>query len=133
LKHLSGAPLWVRLLALPTNIRLDWKGLPGTNTLAYYKKIITYVRKKFYNIGSSEKTQKIFLQQNQKRRKYKLGGTKMNQIWNNLPSDNYVSPIRKLKIRILSNFALYKVTIYINCFDVQAENESMLGPIMKSI
>ncbi len=23
------------LMALPTNIRLDWKGLPGTNTLAY--------------------------------------------------------------------------------------------------
>jgi hypothetical protein len=24
-------------LALPTNIRLGWKGLPGTNTLAYYE------------------------------------------------------------------------------------------------
>jgi hypothetical protein len=24
-------------LALPTNIRLDWKGLPRTNTLAYYE------------------------------------------------------------------------------------------------
>ncbi len=23
--------------ALPTNIRLGWKGLPGTNTLTYYK------------------------------------------------------------------------------------------------
>ncbi len=27
-EHLKGA--------LPTNIRLGWKGLPGTNTLAYY-------------------------------------------------------------------------------------------------
>jgi hypothetical protein len=27
----------VRLLALPINIRLDCKGLPGTNTLTYYK------------------------------------------------------------------------------------------------
>jgi hypothetical protein len=115
--------------------------LPGTNAQAYYQKIITYVRKKFYNIGSSEETQKIFLQQNQKRRKYKLGGTKMNQIWNNLPSklpsklpsDNYVSPIQKLKVRILSNFALYKLTIYINCLDALGENDSMLGPIMKSI
>jgi hypothetical protein len=26
-----------RLLASPTNMRLDWKGLPGTNALAYYE------------------------------------------------------------------------------------------------
>jgi hypothetical protein len=31
-KHLSGAPLKGRLLALPTNNRLGWKGLPGENT-----------------------------------------------------------------------------------------------------
>ncbi len=35
--HLLGAPLLARLLALPANIRLDWKGLPGTKALAYYK------------------------------------------------------------------------------------------------
>jgi len=34
--------------ALPTNIRLAWKGLPETNTLAYYE---NYEAKKFYNIG----------------------------------------------------------------------------------
>jgi hypothetical protein len=34
-KHLSGAPLYGRPLALPTNNRLGWKGLPRTNTLAY--------------------------------------------------------------------------------------------------
>jgi hypothetical protein len=34
MRHLSGALL--RLLALPTNTILRWKGLPGTNTLAYY-------------------------------------------------------------------------------------------------
>jgi hypothetical protein len=28
----------LRLLALPTSIRHGWKGLPGTNALAYYKK-----------------------------------------------------------------------------------------------
>jgi len=33
-KHLSGALAWGKLLALPTNIRLGWKGLPGTNALA---------------------------------------------------------------------------------------------------
>jgi hypothetical protein len=36
-KQLSGTPLWSRPLALPTNIRLGWKSLPGTNTLAYYE------------------------------------------------------------------------------------------------
>ncbi len=41
MKHLSGAPL-----------RLDWKGLPGTNTLlVYYKKSVNYVSKKFYSTG----------------------------------------------------------------------------------
>jgi hypothetical protein len=37
-KYLSGAPLEGRLLALPTNIRLGWKSMPGTNALAYYGK-----------------------------------------------------------------------------------------------
>jgi len=31
--HLKGASL----ANLPENIRLGWKGLPGTNTLAYYE------------------------------------------------------------------------------------------------
>jgi hypothetical protein len=35
-------------LALPTNIRLGWKGLPGTNTL---QKSVNYVSKKFYSTG----------------------------------------------------------------------------------
>ncbi len=38
MKHLSGAPLKGRLLALPTNIRLGRKGLQRTNTLAYNEK-----------------------------------------------------------------------------------------------
>jgi hypothetical protein len=36
-----------KVLALPKNIRLGWKGLPGTNALAYYEK--------FYNIGHRSK------------------------------------------------------------------------------
>jgi hypothetical protein len=36
--NLSGAPLYGRLLAVPTNIRLGWKDLSGTNTLAYCEK-----------------------------------------------------------------------------------------------
>jgi hypothetical protein len=34
-KHLEGFPLLGRLLSLPTNGRRGWKGLPGSNTLAY--------------------------------------------------------------------------------------------------
>ncbi len=34
---LKGAPL-EKAPALLANIRLGWKSLPGTNTLAYYKK-----------------------------------------------------------------------------------------------
>jgi hypothetical protein len=35
--YLLGATFSNWLLALPTNIRLGWKGLPGTNTQAYWK------------------------------------------------------------------------------------------------
>jgi hypothetical protein len=52
--YLSEAPFKYstlgKLLALPTNIRLGWKGLPGTIALACIKSHI-YVRKKFYDIG----------------------------------------------------------------------------------
>jgi hypothetical protein len=50
MKHLSSAPFWGRLLALPTNIRLGWKSLPGANTLAFHENS-QLSRKKFYNIG----------------------------------------------------------------------------------
>ncbi len=40
MEHVSGGyPLLGRLLASPTNIRLGWSGLPGTNTLAYCKNL----------------------------------------------------------------------------------------------
>jgi hypothetical protein len=46
MKNLPCAPDKGRLLALPTNIKLVWKGLSGTNTLAYYKHLqITAVRR----------------------------------------------------------------------------------------
>ncbi len=35
MKLLRGTPLLGRLLALPAEIRLGCKGLPGTNTIAY--------------------------------------------------------------------------------------------------
>ena len=36
-----------KALALPANIRLGWKGLPGTNTLAYYQKAYLTAVKSF--------------------------------------------------------------------------------------
>jgi hypothetical protein len=47
----SGAPESYLTQALLTNIRLSWKGLLESNTLAYYKTLENYDRKKFYNIG----------------------------------------------------------------------------------
>jgi hypothetical protein len=37
-KNFSGALLKGRLVVLPANIRLGWKGLPRTNALAFYEK-----------------------------------------------------------------------------------------------
>ncbi len=52
MEHLKGdflgTPLLGRLLALPTNILLGWKGLPGANT-RLLRKFVTYVRKKYYH------------------------------------------------------------------------------------
>jgi hypothetical protein len=36
-KHLSFAQLYGKLLALPTNVRLGLKFLPGANTVTYYE------------------------------------------------------------------------------------------------
>jgi hypothetical protein len=33
--------------ALPTNIKLGWEGLPGTNTLVYYKNLLITAVKSF--------------------------------------------------------------------------------------
>ncbi len=46
----SGAPLYGRFLAPPTNIKLSWRGLPGTNT-SLLRKSVNYGRKKFYSRG----------------------------------------------------------------------------------
>ncbi len=41
-------------------IQLDWNGLPETYTLTYYKKLVNYGRKRFYNIGASGQCYKTF-------------------------------------------------------------------------
>ncbi len=44
MEHMEGPSLW-RALGLLPNIRSGWKGLPETNTLAYYKRLqITAVK-----------------------------------------------------------------------------------------
>jgi hypothetical protein len=47
-KHISGAPLYGRLLASLTKIRLGWKGLSRTSLK---QKSVNYDRKKFYRTG----------------------------------------------------------------------------------
>ncbi len=59
MKHISDAPLQARLLALPTNIRLDWKGLPGPNTLADYENSELSAVKSFHNTGPSNVTDNL--------------------------------------------------------------------------
>jgi hypothetical protein len=49
-EHLTGTSLGYAL-ALPTNIRLDWGGLSGTNTLFYYEHLQITDVKKFLTLG----------------------------------------------------------------------------------
>jgi hypothetical protein len=49
-KHLSDALLWDRLLSLPTNVRLCWKGLPWTNPSLLWT-FLHFVHKRFYRTG----------------------------------------------------------------------------------
>jgi hypothetical protein len=52
-EHLKGASLGYAP-ALPTNIRLGWNGLPGTNTLAYYGKAQLTAVKSFITLTPTE-------------------------------------------------------------------------------
>ncbi len=49
-QKMSPPPFYGRLLALPTNITLGWKGLSETNS-SLLRTLIIYGRKCFYNIG----------------------------------------------------------------------------------
>jgi len=42
-KHLSGAPVLGKLLALPINIRLGWKGQPRTKTFIKIRAIKIFI------------------------------------------------------------------------------------------
>ncbi len=49
---LSGATFKCRPMSLITSIRLGWKGLPGTSTLAYYENLFIMVVKRFIGLDS---------------------------------------------------------------------------------
>jgi hypothetical protein len=49
-----------KLLALPTNIRLSLKCLLMANTLAYYKKFVTYCLKRFITMAPGANVIKLF-------------------------------------------------------------------------
>ena len=60
MKQLSGTPLKGRLPALPTNIKLGCKGLPGTNTLAYYENPFITAVKIFIRLDPGVNVIKLF-------------------------------------------------------------------------
>jgi hypothetical protein len=55
--HLSGAPLWGRLLALPAKITLGWKKQPGPNSKDYYERTVI---KSFITLDPGTSTIKLF-------------------------------------------------------------------------
>ncbi len=60
MKDLSVASPWGRFLASPINIRLSWKGLPRTNTLAYFEKSLLIAVKSFITLATGGKLYKTF-------------------------------------------------------------------------
>jgi hypothetical protein len=54
MRHLSVASFYGKLLALHTNIRKGWKGLPRTNTLAYYENLEIEEEKSFITLAPEE-------------------------------------------------------------------------------
>jgi hypothetical protein len=60
-EQLKKAPLTSRFLALSTNMRLGWKGLPGPNTLAYYENPYITDVKSFITLDPGVIVIKLFL------------------------------------------------------------------------
>ncbi len=52
LEHLTDASLMGKLLVLPEILRLDWKVIAGTNTLAYLTSLTVMMETSFYNIDT---------------------------------------------------------------------------------
>ncbi len=52
LEHLSDASSLGKLLVFPPNVRLDWKVIASYKHSSLLWKVVTYDRKKFYNIDT---------------------------------------------------------------------------------
>jgi hypothetical protein len=63
MEHLSGTPLFGRLLALSANIILGRKGLPWTNTLAYYEHSKITAVKSFITFAPGHRNKKCSLRE----------------------------------------------------------------------
>ncbi len=61
MKLRSGARLLCRFLALPTSIRLRWKGLPGTKTQALLRNSSIMAVKSFITLGPGVDVIKLFM------------------------------------------------------------------------
>ncbi len=57
-EHLKGASLG-QALALPTNIRLGWKGFAGTYALAYFEKSLLTTVKSFITLAQVGKARQV--------------------------------------------------------------------------
>jgi hypothetical protein len=51
-EQVSGGPLYGKLLVLPATISLGWKGMPWTNSLAYYEHSQITEEKSFITLGT---------------------------------------------------------------------------------
>ncbi len=60
MEHLKGA-LLKQTPILPINIRLVWKGLPGTKTLAYYENLYITAVKGLITLTPEPNVVKLFL------------------------------------------------------------------------
>jgi hypothetical protein len=58
---ISDASFLGKLLVLPANVRLDWKVLPDTNTLAYLTSSSATKKKSFTTLTSGANVIKLFL------------------------------------------------------------------------
>jgi hypothetical protein len=60
MEHLAGVSLG-KAPALLANVRLGWKGLPGTNIIAYYKHFKITDKKSFIAMGPGANVIKLFV------------------------------------------------------------------------
>jgi len=72
LDHLSGASFLGKLLALPANVRLDWKVIVRYKHSSLFGLVISNEGKKFYNIDTWCKGYKTFFSSSLRKRQNKL-------------------------------------------------------------